>query len=80
LQRPSQSQKRKKPWWPVDGVDHPRRLLVYSLWYLGRSRKIFGLSDKDRQLAAPNENIDEEDDEEDAGSKMPLASKRKVIQ
>ena len=47
---------------------------------LGCSWETIGLSDKDRQLAAPNENIDEEDDEEDAGTKTSSASKRKVIQ
>ena len=53
---------------------------MHSLWYLDRSWKVIGLSDKNRQLAAaPNEDIDEEDGEEDAGSKMSSASKKKVI-
>ena len=38
------------------------------------------LSDKDRQLAAPNEGTSSEDNEDDVGPKMPSTPKKKVIQ
>jgi len=47
---------------------------------LRSSMETIKLSDKDHQLAAPNEGTGEEDNEDDAGPKMSSTPKKKVIQ
>lgn len=46
---------------------------------LRSSMEIINLSDKDRQLAAPNESSGEEDNEDVVGPRMSSTPKKKVI-